>query len=352
MKETEVLIVGQGLAGTWLSWWFFKTGIPFKLIDLPDPDSASRRAAGVINPVTGRRIVTTWMIEQLLPFASASYGEIGRFLETFFYEETSVIDFFPSVQMMQAFQKRYGEDPAWLVPGGDPEKYSKWFSYELGWGSIQPCLLVYVEKLLTAWRSWLAKSGHLIESVFDISKLRTKEIGIEYADMGARYIIFCDGKSSAENPYFEKLPFALNKGEGMMVEIKNLPGGLIFKKGMNLVPFRENVFWLGSSYEWSFADDQPTQEFRNSAESWLQHFLKVPYTILEHFASIRPATLERRPFVGFHPLHPQIGILNGMGTKGCSLAPYFAKQLADKIAGGSNILPLADIARFKRIMGK
>lgn len=352
MEETEVLIVGQGLAGTWLSWWLFKTGIPFKLIDQPDPDSASRRAAGVINPVTGRRIVTTWMIEQLLPFASASYGDIGRFLETFFYEETSVIDFFPSVQMLQAFQKRYEEDTTWLAPGSDPEKYNEWFSHELGWGSIRPCLLIYVEKLLIAWRSWLGKSGSLIESVFDISKLRTKEIGIEYADIGARYIIFCDGKSATENPYFEKLPFALNKGEGMIVEIKNLPGGLIFKKGMSLVPFRENVFWLGSSYEWSFADDQPTQAFRHSAGAWLQHFLKVPYTILDHFASVRPATLERRPFVGFHPLYPQIGILNGMGTKGCSLAPYFAKQIADKIAGGGNILPLADIARFKKIMEK
>jgi len=41
-----------------------------------------------------------------------------------------------------------------------------------------------------------------------------------------------------------------------------------------------------------------------------------------------------------------------MGTKGCSLAPYFAKQLAEKIAGGGNILPLADIARFEKILGK
>jgi glycine/D-amino acid oxidase-like deaminating enzyme len=350
MEDTEVLIVGQGLAGTWMSWWLHKAGISFKLIDQPNPAGASLRAAGLINPVTGRRLVTTWMIDELMPFASNAYQEIGKFLGDSFIDETSVIDFFPSIQMLQAFQKRYEEDHAYLLPGEDREKYAHWFQYELGWGSIQPCWLVNVDKLLAAWRGWLNKSGVFIESVFDISNLRQNPKGPEYSGIQARYIVFCDGISSAQSPYFEKLPFALNKGEGLLVEIKGLSGKHVYKKGMSLVPYKENIFWLGASYEWIFADDQPSQIFKKNAETWLQHFVKLPYCILEHFAAIRPATLERRPFVGFHPLHPQIGILNGMGTKGCSLAPYFAKQLVDQITGKGTIDPLADIKRFERIL--
>src|ERR1700676_166311 len=145
----EVLIVGQGLAGAWLSMWLHKAGFHFKLIDLPKPDGASKRAAGLINPVTGRRLVTTWMIDELMPFASAAYQEIGKFLNDSFINEISVIDFFPSVQMLLAFQKRYDEDPAYLLPGEDREKFVNWFRYELGWGAIHPCALVNVEKLLT-----------------------------------------------------------------------------------------------------------------------------------------------------------------------------------------------------------
>jgi glycine/D-amino acid oxidase-like deaminating enzyme len=346
----EVFIVGQGLAGTWLSWWLYQAGISFKLIDQSYADSASLRAAGLINPVTGRRLVTTWMIDELMPFASDAYEQIGKFLDDSLIQEVSVIDFFPSVQMLQVFQKRLEEDPAYLLPGEYRERYSEWFRYDLGWGAIHPCKLVSVERLLTGWRAWLRKKELLIESVFEFSKLRVNENGIEYSDIRSRYIIFCDGMSSAQNPYFDKLPFALNKGEGLLVQIEGLPGNFIFKKGMSLVPYRENIFWLGSSYEWTFEDDKPSENFRKSAGGWLDYNLKLPYVILEHFAAIRPATLERRPFVGFHPIHSQIGMLNGMGTKGCSLAPYFARQLVEKLKGTGSINPLADISRFEKIM--
>ncbi|HMH31943.1 MAG TPA: hypothetical protein VK543_02880, partial [Puia sp.] len=64
------------------------------------------------------------------------------------------------------------------------------------------------------------------------------------------------------------------------------------------------------------------------------------------------ATLERRPFVGFHPLKKNIGILNGMGTKGCSLAPFFASQLVQHIRHQSAIIPEAGVQRFSNILGR
>jgi glycine/D-amino acid oxidase-like deaminating enzyme len=352
MVKTEVIIVGQGLAGTWLSWALLQAGIDFVVVDQPNKNGASVRAAGLINPVTGRRLVKTWMIEDLMPFAASSYTAIGHFLNEPVISETAIIDFFPSVQMLQSFQKRFKEDPEYLKLGNDRGKYDKWFDYPLGWGAIQPCFLVQVEKLLTQWRTWLKSKSLLNEYKFEISELKLHTEGVTYLDIAARYIIFCDGVATAQNPYFEKLPFALNKGEGLLVEIYGLPTGLVFKKGMNLVPYAENMYWLGASYEWSYSDDQPSEKFRENAENWLHHFLKVPFTTMEHFAAIRPATLERRPFVGFHPANPQMGILNGLGTKGCTLAPYFARQLADLIREEVPVDSQVDIRRFTRVMGR
>ncbi|MEJ7679431.1 MAG: hypothetical protein WKG06_16540 [Segetibacter sp.] len=48
------------------------------IIDKNKPFTASKAASGVINPVTGRRIVRTWRIEELLPFALKAYTELGN----------------------------------------------------------------------------------------------------------------------------------------------------------------------------------------------------------------------------------------------------------------------------------
>jgi hypothetical protein len=44
--------------------------------------------------------------------------------------------------------------------------------------------------------------------------------------------------------------------------------------------------------------------------------------------------------------------MNGMGTKGCSLAPWFARELANHLLLGTPIHPQADIGRFTKILGK
>src|SRR6185295_10715151 len=73
----DVLIVGQGICGTFLSWYLEQAGLSFVVIDEEQTHTASRAAAGLINPVTGRRIVKTWMIDELLDFAKKAYGEMA-----------------------------------------------------------------------------------------------------------------------------------------------------------------------------------------------------------------------------------------------------------------------------------
>ena len=115
---------------------------------------------------------------------------------------------------------------------------------------------------------------------------------------------------------------------------------------------KAGTYCVGSSYQWEFEQAGPTDKFLANTKAALDSWLKRPYKIIDHKAAIRPATLERRPFVGFHPLHPQIGILNGMGTKGASLAPFFGDQLARNIVSGTSIMPEADVKRFSRILAK
>jgi glycine/D-amino acid oxidase-like deaminating enzyme len=362
-QRMDVLVIGQGICGTFLSMELERAGLSHLVIDEWRPDAASRAAAGVINPVTGRRLVTTWMIGQLLDLAAEAYQRMGGLLGSTFLEATSVVDFFPTVQMRLAFMRRLEEGGQYLQLPENEHAWDGFFHYDLGYGVVGPCFVVDVPGLLGAWRQRLLHRGILREERFELRELVVEggrpsgEVGdgagVRYRDIEAGRVIFCDGIAALDNPYFSRLPFAPNKGEALILEIKGLPvEATIFKKGITLAPWGEGRYWVGSSYEWSFADAAPTAAFRAQTEAVLNGWLRVPFRTVEHLASVRPATVERRPFVGFHPLAPAVGMLNGMGTKGCSLAPYFARQLVDHLATGKAIQADADLRRFSKVLGR
>ena len=346
----DYLIIGQGISGTWLSYYLEKANKSFIVIDNDQPNSASRVAAGIINPVTGRRIVKTWMIDKLLSFLIPAYEELGNKLNIKAIEKKSLIDFHPTPQMKIAFDERVKENADLLFHPDDQWQYQNIFNYELGFGEVDPCYVVNLKEILPAWRKKLLSNNQLLEEDFEITELKQADAGINYKNIKAEKIFFCDGIHSSQNPFFKNLPFALNKGEAILIEAPGIPSTHIFKKGMMLTSIQKDLFWLGSNYLWEFPDDQPTEQFRKQTELLLRSWLNVPFKIVGHKASVRPANIERRPFVGFHPTYKNVGILNGMGTKGCSLAPFFAKQLTDHLNSGNEILAEADIKRFTKIL--
>ena len=348
--HTDFLIIGQGICGTWLSYYLKQEGYSVLVLDDNQKNSASRVAAGIINPVTGRRIVKTWMIDELVAFLVPAYEELGKEIGVGAITKKSLIDFHPTVQMKLAFDDRFNEKADFLFQPKDQELYRQIFNYELGYGEVDPCYIVNLKEILPAWRKKLEQQNQLIREQFQTSGLNINAHGIQYNNIDAEKIIFCDGIASSENPFYKNLPFALNKGEAIIFESSSIPTDHIFKKGMMLSSLGNDQYWIGSNYLWEFENDQPTVQFRSQTEILLRNWLKTPFKILDHKASVRPANIERRPFVGFHPIHKNIGILNGMGTKGCSLAPFFAKQLADHLLFDIQILPEVDINRFSKIL--
>ncbi|MEP7277287.1 MAG: FAD-dependent oxidoreductase [Bacteroidota bacterium] len=350
--QADYLIIGQGLCGTWLSYYLEEAGQSYIVIDEDKPDTASKTASGIINPVTGRRVVKTWMIDELLPFAWQAYQSFGELLGIDCIGRKPVVDFFTTPQMRLAFLDRYQTDQQFLSLPADENKWLPYLQYDFGYGIIQAALLVDTPLLLQAQRKKLVARGQLMSTRFDPLQLVIKETGVEYNNISAGRAVFCEGAAGFSNPFFPNLPYGLNKGEMMLVAIPGLPATHIIKKGYSLVPWTENIFWLGSTYLWTFQDEHPTSGFYQSAENWLKQTLKIPFSILEHRASVRPATLERKPFVGLHPVNNRLGILNGMGTKGCSLAPFFAQQLVNHLLQQAPILKEANVQRFKGILSR
>ena len=90
MGRADILIVGQGLAGTLLGWELEKAGISVALIDGGHASAASSVAAGIINPITGRRLVKSWSFETLFPSAREAYHELENLLGIALWREMRI----------------------------------------------------------------------------------------------------------------------------------------------------------------------------------------------------------------------------------------------------------------------
>src|SRR5437016_2173529 len=92
MSKVDCIIVGQGIAGTQLTYYLLKAGAKVLVIDRYNESSSSNISAGIVHPITGRRKVKTWMADTLIPYAEECYMELGREYGNTFCHPTSILE--------------------------------------------------------------------------------------------------------------------------------------------------------------------------------------------------------------------------------------------------------------------
>ncbi|RBL93927.1 NAD(P)/FAD-dependent oxidoreductase [Chitinophaga flava] len=343
MVNVDYIIVGQGIAGTMLSWALWQAGKKVIVIDDAKENSASRVAAGIINPVSGRRFEPAWMYDTIYPFAKDTYHQMSELLQVPVLTERRLWNVFPSQQMRDAFMKKAADGKYTALP--EQLEYEELLDQPYGAAVVQGAT-VNLRELLPAWRKFLQAQGALRETHVDIAALDVNAERVIYEDIIAQKIIFCDGVATTGNPWFRTLTFLPNKGEVLLVRVPGLHTDDIIKKSITLVPQGPELFWAGSSFVWDYVDDLPTDKQREILEKSLQQLLKVPYTVEAQLAAVRPSGNDRRPMIGLHPEMPSVGIFNGLGTKGCSLAPYMAAHFTAVLQGDAQLMPEVNVNRY------
>lgn len=342
----DYIIAGQGIAGSMLAWFLLKAGKKPLIIDGFSPLSASRVASGIINPVTGKRLVKSWRIDELLPAAKKTYHELESELGVKFFSEKIICRIFSNREDAQFFRqkKELGELPHYVKPLKTIP--ACFHDSSLGGVEITKAYHLDYPVLLTAMRKFFRQRGMLREEVLQHDRLVLKNEKVSYNEIEAAKIIFCEGSKAAENPCFSRLPFNLAKGEMLMVRMPGFPQHCIWHQGVFILPLGNSLFNVGATYEWNFPDELPSQKGRKELTDKLSRAVNLPFEIVAHQAAIRPTVADRRPLIGMHPDFPQLGIFNGLGTKGASLAPFFAAQLTQYLTGSGSLDKEADIKRF------
>jgi glycine/D-amino acid oxidase-like deaminating enzyme len=130
------------------------------------------------------------------------------------------------------------------------------------------------------------------------------------------------------------------------LKIENLEIDAIVNFGQFLLPFGNDKFRLGATYNWNEVPDEPTDEAKDSLLSELTQRMDKRVVVESHKTGFRPTTRDRRPIIGFAKENERLGVFGGLGSKGVLLAPYFSKLFSAVLTEGAPIPKEVSTARF------
>lgn len=319
-----ILIVGQGLAGTLLGWALERAGLAFEIIDAGHAHAASRAAAGIINPITGRRLVKSWRIDELLPLARETYRGMEEALGVPLWREMRV--------RRRLRDERERRVLAAKLARGELAPFATGAEADGFW--IAPAARVDVPALLAATRQrWLA-AGKLREGRVVWAELGdADEIAIDCTGAALRAGAFADDR------------LTVSKGETLQVDVAGLAPEVILNDGHWLLPLDAHAGWVGATHEPGVTDTAPTAAARATllaAATALAGRVVTPRTQL---AGLRLAMLDKHPLAGRHPGNPRLGVCGALGAKGALYAPWLARQWVDYLTRGAAFDPTVTVGR-------
>lgn len=329
----DYLIIGQGLAGSLLAWQLIQKNCRVLIVDNA-LENASQVAAGLINPITGMRFVKSFQVDDYLPIAKQYYAELSCYFQQVFYIEKQMLRLFKHTKEYNNAEKRL-LDPNYQIYLGNIQ-HNSIEQYQTGYLLTCP--------LLNALKQFFIQQNSYQQSEFNCSDLQLQPL--QWRGIHAKTLIFCEGHHARFNPYFSYLPFQVVKGEILTLQHQHTIADKILNYGHWLIPLNQNTVRTGATFDTerlnTLATDAAKQELLDS----LNKVLPLTAQITAHQAQIRPCTLDKQPFIGFHPEHKQLAIFNGFGAKGSLQIPYYVKRFTDTLLNNVTLPNHCNIQRY------
>lgn len=320
--RAPLLIIGQGLAGTLLGHACERAGLEFKIADAGHDRAASRVGAGIINPITGQRIVKSRGIDELRGPALETYRELESVLGVPLVREMRVRRFFRDEEEWRIFGKKSASGE--LAPyAGEADADGFW---------IEGALRVDTAALIAAARKrWLAAG-----------KLREERIRISDALAEYEQVIACTGADGADGAD----GLARATGEILRVATEGLDPDVILNRGHWLLPTGAGEARVGATYARGESDAAAARaELERSAAELLG---RRAFAVTAQESGVRVTAPDRYPVAGWTHDVPRLGVFNALGSKGALLAPWVARQWAAQLRDGTGFASEVDAGRFSR----
>ncbi len=336
-----ITIVGGGLSGCILAVTALARGIRVRVIDRGNHDSASRAAAGVINPITGMRFSRSWRVDEFLPVAIEFYQQLEAERGRQLWHPMPICRLFRSPELRDGFFKR--RSLAGLAPYAvrmvEPGEKVGPVENQYGGVWIEGGGWVDLAAFLEVAREVIAQTGEWIEADADLRQLTDSagESGL---------VVDCRGyQPDAE--FWPELPWKPAHGDILTVESETELPEWLLNRAQFILPQGAGRFRFGATYEWEAERSGPTSAGKATLLEAFEEWVKIPeISVVDQQAGIRPIIRDQKPVLGRHGEVRNLYVFNGMGSKGGLWAPALAEVLLDFMEGAAELDREVDVARF------
>lgn len=351
MPIHDFIIVGQGLAGSLLAWRLMQRNQRVLILDNGLRDSASVIAAGIVNPVTGKRLVAPALIDTLLGTAHQLYRELETHFKRPFFTPLPMLRICQSEAELSYWRKRQGE-PRYrhLFEAGLNSENLLRFSAAYGsFTQLQTGYLAIPELLHQLREEFSARDAYRRMELHN-SQIEVRPHDVKLAGLHCRRLLFCTGFRAQENPWFSWLPFDLAQGDILSFETQVAMPTQIINAGKWLLPLDQHHFKFGSTFRWRPNHQLPSKAAATELLTALQRLdpYAAQHRLISQESGIRPGSRDKMPFIGLLQNPDRIGIFNGFGAKGSLLIPYYSAVFSDYLCDNAELPKEINLNRFHR----
>ncbi|QAA81798.1 FAD-binding oxidoreductase [Aequorivita sp. H23M31] len=347
MKEVEYIVVGLGIAGICFCEQLRKNGKSFIAID-NGRDGSTARSGGVLNPTVLKRFNAAWNSSEFYPAAISFYQNLSKALDLDLFRETPILRVFKSVEEQNdwsvASDKRELQSflSSSFVQNDNPN-----IAAPFGFGEVMGTLRIDTKLLLNEYQKFLTARNQVYQNDFDYKELSVSESRVVYQTLSSKKIVFCDGVGAMHNPFFPENGIIPNKGEYLIVNAPDLKLEVLLKGPMYIIPIGNSLYKVGGTFGRDDFSEKPTAKARQEILTKLKSMINCSFEVVDQTVGIRPTTRDRKPLIGSLPDNPRIGFLNGLGSRGFTMAPLLSQILFNNISSGIPIPKDMDINRLR-----
>ncbi|MEM7762867.1 MAG: FAD-dependent oxidoreductase [Pseudomonadota bacterium] len=327
VTDNSVLIIGGGLAGATLAWQLRRRGWRPRVIDSPAPGHATTVAAGLITPVTGKKLKPEPDFATLLATASAHYRDVAASVDQALLLARPAIRRLDTAQAQVAWASADASLRALAEPCESPSGLCN--------AANDPIVRMPDAARLDTQRYLQAVRQNLGQDWIDATVQDTavtadaNAVQVPALNLSGQFVVFCRGWRDHDNLWFSELQWRPAKGQLIRVKAPTLDIGTttLHGNGLWLTQDDDDTYLAGATYSWDQFEAGPTDADTQQLTEQLRGLIHCDYTLLEAQVGVRPIVAGRKPVAGISNRHARVWLLNGLGSKGALYAPTVAQHL-------------------------